>query len=93
MFTLKSPLVESETLRLEPAAGVIPTAPVEISEGVETEVEDKSLVAESVSVAKVRSESSVKRPLVVAKETRPEVRLLPSVSTKPFLAAPVVIVI
>jgi hypothetical protein len=48
-------------------------APVEIREGVETEVEDKSLVAESVSVVKVKSASSESSPAVPAKVTLPAV--------------------
>ena len=74
VFTAKSPVVERETLRLEPAAGVMPIAPVEMREGVETEVEESSLVAESVSVEKVRSESSESRPATPAKVTLVAVR-------------------
>lgn len=49
-------------------------APVEIKEGVDTEVEDRSLVAERVSVEKVRSASSERSPAVEAKVTLPDVR-------------------
>ena len=37
-MTAKSPVVDKATLRFEPAAGVIPTAPVEMSDGVEIDV-------------------------------------------------------
>ena len=62
------------TFKLEPAAGVMPTAPVEIKDGVETEVEESNLVAERVSVAKVRSASSESSPPVPAKVTLPAVK-------------------
>ena len=56
-------------MRLLPAAGVTVNAPVEMSEGVETEVGESNLVADKVSVAKVRSESSERIPAVPAKVT------------------------
>ena len=51
-------------LRLLPAAGVIVMAPVLMSEGVETDADESSFVAESVSVEKVRSASSCSMPAV-----------------------------
>ena len=69
MFTAKSPVVASDILRFEPDAGVIPIVPVLISDGVETEVDDNNFVADSVSVENVRSESSIKIPVVPAKVT------------------------
>jgi len=61
-------------LKFVPAPGVMVIAPVEMREGVETEVEDKSFVAERVSVEKVRSESSVNNPPAPAKGTLVAVR-------------------
>lgn len=69
VLTAKSPVVARVTFKLEPEAGVIPTAPVLIKDGVETEVAESNLVAESVSVAKVKSASSESRPAVPAKVT------------------------
>ena len=75
VLTTKSPVVERTILKLEPAAGVMPMAPVLIKEGVETEVEERSLVAERVSVEKVRSASSERIPPVPAKVTRPAIKV------------------
>ena len=61
-------------MKFVPAPGVMVIAPVEMREGVETEVEDKSFVAERVSVEKVRSESSVNNPPAPAKGTLVAVR-------------------
>lgn len=66
--------MERATLRFEPAAGVMVRAPVDMRDGVETEVEERSLVAERVSVEKVRSASSERSPPVPAKVTRVAVR-------------------
>ena len=76
MFTAKSPVVDRFTFKLDPAAGVMVRAVVEMREGVETDVGATILVAVSVSVAKVRSASSTKIPEAPAKVTRPEVSAL-----------------
>ena len=74
VLTMKSPAPERTILKLLSGAGVAVIAPVLIKEGVETELEDKSLVAERVSVEKVRSASSESRPPVPANGTRVAVR-------------------
>ena len=61
-------------MKFVPAPGVMVIAPVEMSDGVETDVDESNLVAERVSVEKVRSESSVNNPPVEAKGTLVEVR-------------------
>ena len=67
-------MVERVRLKLVPAPGVIVIAPVEINDGVETEVEEISFVADRVSVEKVRSASSENTPPVPAKGTLVAVR-------------------
>ena len=74
MLTAKSPVVERLRLKFVPAPGVIVIAPVDIREGVDTEVEERSFVAESVSVENVKSASSINNPPVDANVTLPEVR-------------------
>ena len=69
-------MVERFTFRFVPASGVMPIAPVEMREGVETDVGASNFVAVSVSVAKVKSESSVRIPAVPAKVTLPAVYAL-----------------
>ena len=67
-------MVERATFKFVPAKGVMVKAPVEMREGVETEVEERSLVAERVSVTKVKSASSASNPATPAKVTRVTVR-------------------
>ena len=74
VLTAKSPVVDRETFKLEPEAGVIVKALVEIKDGVDTEVEESNLVAESVSVAKVKFALSESKPAVPAKVTLPAVK-------------------
>ena len=73
-FTANVPVVDVVTLRLDPAAGVIPIAPVEIKEGVETEVGATTLVKVAVSVENVASVSPPINPPVPTIANCPGVR-------------------